>query len=40
MKKYVRFGAAALLALVLCAVSGGLLLACMEPMEDQVYDLS
>lgn len=40
MKKWMRFGAAALLALILCIVSGVLLLACMKPMEDRVYDLS
>lgn len=40
MKKWIRFGAAALLALILCTVSGGLLLTCMKPMEDRTYDLS
>ena len=39
MKKWVRLGAA-VLALTLCAVFGGLLLECMRPMEDRVYDLS
>lgn len=40
MKKWACFGAAALLALTLCAMSGALLLACMRPMEDRAYDLS
>ena len=39
MKKWARLGAA-VLTLTLCAVFGGLLLKCMEPMEDRVYDLS
>lgn len=40
MKKWIRFGAAVILALTLCAVSAALLLACMKPMEDRAYDLS
>lgn len=40
MKRWVRFGAAAILALTLCVAFGGLLLKCMEPMEDRAYDLS
>ncbi|MDE7245498.1 MAG: ATP-binding protein [Oscillospiraceae bacterium] len=40
MKKWTRFGAAAILALTLCAVSGALLLACMRPMENRTCDLS
>lgn len=40
MRKWMRFGAAAILALTLCAVSAALLLACMKPMEDQAYDLT
>lgn len=40
MKNWVRFGAAAVLTVTLCAAFGGLLLACMEPMEDRAYDLS
>lgn len=40
MRKWTRFGVAAILALTLCIVFGGLLLKCMEPIEDQVYDLS
>lgn len=39
MKKWMRLGAA-LLTLTLCTVFGGLLLKCMEPMEDRAYDLS
>ena len=39
MKKWMCLGAA-VLTLTLCAAFGGPLLACMEPMEDQVYDLS
>lgn len=40
MKKRMRFGAAALLAVTLCIAFGALLLACMRPMEDRAYDLS
>ena len=40
MKKWMRFGAAAVLAVTLCAASAALLLACMTPMEDRAYDLS
>ncbi|MCI9670942.1 MAG: sensor histidine kinase [Lawsonibacter sp.] len=40
MKKRWRFAAAAVLTLVLFAVSGTLLLKCMKPMEDRAYDLS
>ena len=40
MRKWMRFAAAAFLALTLCAVSAALLLACMIPMEDRAYDLS
>lgn len=40
MKKWTRFGAAAVLALALCAASAALLLSRMRPAEDQVYDLS
>ena len=40
MRKWMRFGAAAVLALTLCAASAALLLACMTPMEDRAYDLS
>lgn len=40
MKKWIRFGTAAILALALCAMSGALLLECMKPAENQVYDLS
>lgn len=40
MRKWMRFGAAAILALTLCAVSAVLLLACMKPMEDRAYDFS
>ncbi len=39
MKKWTRLGAA-ILALTLCLVFGGLLLKCMKPMEDRAYDLS
>ena len=40
MRKWIRFGAAVILALTLCAVSAALLLACMKPMEDRAYDLT
>lgn len=40
MRKWMRFGAAAILALTLCAASAALLLACMKPMEDRAYDLT
>jgi hypothetical protein len=40
MKRWMGFGAAAILSLTLCLVFGGLLLACMRPMEDKSYDLS
>lgn len=40
MKKWIRFGAAVILALAVCAVSAALLLACMTPMEDRAYDLA
>lgn len=40
MRKWTRFGAAALLTLTLCAVFGVLLRECMKPMEEQIYDLS
>ena len=40
MGKWVRLGTAAIFVLTLCAVSGGLLLKCMKPMGDRVYDLS
>lgn len=39
MKKWGRLGAA-VLTLMLCAVFGRLLLKCMKPMEDRVYNLS
>ncbi|WP_160638519.1 hypothetical protein, partial [Pseudoflavonifractor sp. 60] len=39
MKKWTRLGAA-VLTLTLCLVFGILLLNCMKPMEDRVYDLS
>ena len=40
MKRWVKFGAAVVLALAMCAVSAALLLACMRPMEDRAYDLA
>ena len=40
MGKWMRFGAATILALTLCAASAALLLAYMRPMEDRAYDLS
>lgn len=40
MKKWLRFFVAALLVLVLCGSFGALLLNCMRPMEDRVYDFS
>lgn len=40
MRKWIRFGAAALLTVTLCIAFGALLLACMRPMEDRAYDLS
>lgn len=40
MKKWVRFGAAAILVLVLCAVFGKILTAYYQPMESASYDLS
>lgn len=40
MRKWMRFGAAALLAVTLCIAFGALLLACMRPVEDRAYDLS
>ena len=39
MRKWMRLGAA-VLTLTLCVIFGGLLLKCMRPMEDRVYDLS
>ena len=40
MKQWTHFAAAAVLTLTLFVVSGVLLLACMEPMEERSYDLS
>lgn len=40
MKKWIRFGAAAALALMLCAVFGRILTIYFRPMESAVYDLS
>ena len=40
MKRWIRFGAAAIVALTLCAVSGRVLLAYSQPMESAAYDLS
>lgn len=40
MKRWVKFGAAVVLALAMCAVSAALLLKCMKPMEDRAYDLA
>jgi hypothetical protein len=40
MKKETRFWGAVILTLTLCVLFGGLLLACMRPMEDRAYDLS
>lgn len=40
MKKETRFWGAAILTLTLCILFGGLLLACMKPMENRAYDLS
>ena len=40
IKKWIRFGLTAAISLALCTVSGILLLNCMTPMENLVYDLS
>ena len=40
MRRWVKFGAAVVLALTLCAAFGALLLSCMRPMEDRVYNLT